>query len=260
MQSILFFESDLKEQKYFKKMFAKASDKYSVTFHDRRETIYPILRKHDFDILIVNIHDTGLNGLDFMTRIGKEKPDMIRIALSDTEDQLVMMKASVAAHQYISKPYDWESITESIKRFTRVQDLMENSKLRMLMSQMKNLPSPPIVYTQLMRMLESDNFSLSEVGELIEQDIGLSAEILRVVNSAQFSIGKEIVSPSQAVSLLGVNMIKDLMLTTALFSQYEGKQLRGISFKSIWNHGLAIAVQVNPVVLAIEEKPVSGSN
>ncbi|MCD4651944.1 MAG: HDOD domain-containing protein [Candidatus Cloacimonetes bacterium] len=241
MLSILFFEPDKKDQKRFKKMFAKVSSQYRITFCDSQEAMYAELRKNFFDILIVNIHDTGLSGLDLISRLGKQYPDMIRVVLSDTEDQMLMLRASVVAHQYISKPYDLNTICQAIKRFTRVRELMGNSNLSKLISQMKNLPTPPVIYTQLMRKLKEDDISLSEIGKMIEQDIGMSAEILRVVNSAQFGVRKKVISPTQAVTLLGINMVKDLMLSTHLFSQYEEKPFLGISYKSIWNHGMSTA-------------------
>ena len=63
--------------------------------------------------------------------------------------------------------------------------------------------------------------SMREVAGLIAQDVGMSAGILKLVNSAFFGLRVHVSSPAHAVNLLGLEIVKALVLGVGLFDRFN---------------------------------------
>jgi HD-like signal output (HDOD) protein len=75
----------------------------------------------------------------------------------------------------------------------------------------------PESYERIMDELQSDNASIGIIGNIIESDIAMSIKILQLVNSAYFGIPRHVSSPSESTILLGVDVIKNIVLTYGIF-------------------------------------------
>lgn len=89
--------------------------------------------------------------------------------------------------------------------------------VRALIDQTDRLPSPPALFQQLIEMLESDRWTTESVANMLGTDVALTTEILRAVNSAAFGQFSTVNSVSRAVSLLGIDLIRTLVLGNKLF-------------------------------------------
>ena len=76
----------------------------------------------------------------------------------------------------------------------------------------------PDIYWQLKEILNSRDYSMEDVAQLIVYDPGLTARMLHIVNSAYFGFAARIETVNHAVSILGVRQIEDLVLATAITS------------------------------------------
>lgn len=72
------------------------------------------------------------------------------------------------------------------------------------------LPSPSTVLSRLLKMLAEDRSSVFELAEVILEDPGLTARILRVANSPFYNFSNKIVTVSHAIALLGCQSIRIL--------------------------------------------------
>jgi HD-like signal output (HDOD) protein len=97
------------------------------------------------------------------------------------------------------------------------------------------------LYTKLIEELESEDASIKRVGEVISQDVGMSVKILQLVNSAFFGIRQHVSSIPQAVSLLGLEIIKALVLSTKIFSQFTDMPLEKFSYTTFMEHSFAVS-------------------
>ncbi len=85
----------------------------------------------------------------------------------------------------------------------------------------KALPSNSIALLQLVQELQRPNTTADEVEALILLDPVLTYRILRVVNSAAYSLANSIESLSQAVVLLGLDQVRKWATLIALSSQND---------------------------------------
>ncbi|MFP4499874.1 MAG: HDOD domain-containing protein [Candidatus Hydrogenedentota bacterium] len=101
---------------------------------------------------------------------------------------------------------------------------------------LSNLPTLPAVVKILTSMVEDENVSAGDIGTVLQRDQVLSAKILRLVNSPVYGFPGRISSVTHALVLLGFNVVKGLVLGTAVFDTL-GKDARGL-----WEHSLGTAV------------------
>ena len=113
----------------------------------------------------------------------------------------------------------------------------------------KDLPTLPTVASRLVTLTSSEDCTLSDVADLVSQDVALSSKILKLANSAFYSFPQQIGSISQAVSLLGSNAVQSLVLSFSFMSM-KGKGIASsFDFEKFWERSLASAV-VAKLILA----------
>jgi len=74
------------------------------------------------------------------------------------------------------------------------------------------LPPFPAVLNKLLASLNDEDISYADVAQLIEKDAVLSANVLRLVNSAIYGRRGTITSITHAISILGINKLRNTVL------------------------------------------------
>ncbi|MBW1802965.1 MAG: HDOD domain-containing protein [Deltaproteobacteria bacterium] len=196
------------------------------------------MAKNPFDVIVSDMRMPDMDGAQLLDKVKKLYPYTVRIILSGHSEKEMIMKAVRPAHQYLSKPCDAGKLKSTIDRSCRVRDLLAQDNLKDLVSQIESLPSLPAIYKELVDMLQSSDGSIQKIGEVIARDMGMTAKILQLVNSAFFGVPRHISNPPQAVSLLGLDTVKALVLTIGIFSKFEKDRLLGLGVESLWDHSM----------------------
>ncbi|MBN2810167.1 MAG: HDOD domain-containing protein [Deltaproteobacteria bacterium] len=105
------------------------------------------------------------------------------------------------------------------------------------------LPSPPTLLSRLLTMLAEDRSSAIELAEVILEDPGLTARVLRVANSSFYSFSNKIETVSHAIALLGCQAIRILCASEsflAIFPRRKGSF--SLLFKEYCRHSLVTAL------------------
>ena len=129
----------------------------------------------------------------------------------------------------------------ALQNIFNLNNIVVNPKVRSFVHKMHSLPTLPYIYTEIMRKLKNPDITARDIGKLIEKDVSLTAEILRIVNSSYYAIRNQICNPAQAVVMLGMTNVRDIVLSLFLYNHFKVRNFKGISFKSLWNHSLATA-------------------
>ncbi|MEJ2636528.1 MAG: HDOD domain-containing protein [Calditrichia bacterium] len=99
------------------------------------------------------------------------------------------------------------------------------------------VPTLPHIAFKLIALISDDNSSMRAIGDLIEDDPPLVAKILRIVNSGFYNIRNEVKSVRQAVVLLGLEELKNLVFAMSVFSTfYHIKENEYFNFIQFWKH------------------------
>lgn len=102
-----------------------------------------------------------------------------------------------------------------------------------------SLVSFPRVYTQFQEAMSDENVSFSEIGDIIIYDSGLSARLLRIVNSAYYGFPQKIETISHAIGVIGTRQLSDLMLSTVVVDKFKSIPESMINMESFWQHFIA---------------------
>ncbi|HCG05192.1 MAG TPA: two-component system response regulator, partial [Desulfovibrio sp.] len=78
--------------------------------------------------------------------------------------------------------------------------------------------------------------SLQRIGDLVSRDMGMTASVLKLVNSSFFGLRRHIATPRQAVVLLGLETVRGLLLLSELFRQFVPPPELGCSTDLLWRH------------------------
>src|SRR5207249_4672691 len=118
------------------------------------------------------------------------------------------------------------------------------------------VPSPPQIYMSLTKELDNPRASTAQIANIISRDSGLSARLLRLVNSAFYCFPSKVESISQAVLLVGTEQIRDLVLATSVLRIFKGIPTDLIDMDSFWLHSVATGVTAR--LLAAHRRETNG--
>ncbi len=209
------------------------------------------LAQESFDVVVSDMCMTEMSGVELLRYVYELYPRIVRIALSGYTDTDIGFQALKFAHQFISKPCDADKLKAAIQRACGMQEIMGNQELQQLVSRMKTVPSLPTLYSELTQEIDSPDASPGKIGQIIARDIGMSAKILQLANSAFFGLSGHISSPAQAVVLLGLDTIRSLVLSVSIFDQFNKSILERLSLHNLWNHSLTVATFSRCIVQGI---------
>lgn len=105
------------------------------------------------------------------------------------------------------------------------------------------LPPPPSVVMKMMALLRDPNFSPKEAAPIIERDSVLAARVLRAANSVQHGGMDRAKSLPQALTRLGVERLKSLLVEVSAHRLFESRDARiAEATRGLWEHSLAVAM------------------
>ena len=102
-------------------------------------------------------------------------------------------------------------------------------------------PMPPIA-AQILALTDDPDSSLTEISELITNDPALTANLLKICNSAFFSLIRRVDSVRDAISLVGLDQIVELILFNSLSSNFNKELVGyGLGERELWRHAVSSA-------------------
>lgn len=129
----------------------------------------------------------------------------------------------------------------ALDRAGLVNAAIRDERVRNILAGIDKLPSVPKAYTDLVEAASSEKTGLFDVAKIIASDVAMTAKVLELVNSAFFRRGQRITSIQQAVSRLGLGLIKGLVLSAHVFSAMDRRSAPGFSIESFQAYSLAAA-------------------
>lgn len=106
-----------------------------------------------------------------------------------------------------------------------------------------SIPTLPAIAMEAIRLMEGEQSNFDSIAELLKNDQVLTGRILRYVNSAYIGTRTEISTISKAVSLLGFDAVRSIILSVSVFECFSGdlgkQQDKLVNF---WLHSIGVAV------------------
>ena len=114
----------------------------------------------------------------------------------------------------------------------------DRSYLKKIIMDTKTLPTLPSVIHKLISLSDNDKSSVQELAKIVSSDQVVSARILRLANSPAYGFYR-VSTISNAMILLGVNVVKSLALSSSIFALMEKSSV------DLWEHSLGVGAASN---------------
>jgi len=130
---------------------------------------------------------------------------------------------------------------------------VNEDKIKRIMAQVKSFPGMPVTAAKLLKMLDNPDSTAAEIEEILRYDAGLTANILKLTNSAYFGIPSKVSSVRQAIMMLGWKRLLQLVMTMCM-STVMKKPIVGYDLPqgALWRHSVAVSVAAEAVVKALK--------
>ncbi len=247
---LLFVDDEPMILQGLQRMLRSLRSEWDMAFADSGAKALEMMAEMPFDVVVSDMRMPGMNGVELLSEVMKRYPKTVRLILSGHADRDLILKCVGSTHQYLSKPCDPEALKHTLHRTTALESSLNGERLIQLVSRIDQLPSIPAVYTAIVEKLRDPEVSVDEVSNVILKDIGMTAKILKLVNSAFFGMRRHITGLEEAVAYLGIDTVKSLVLSVHAFSQFEDKALGGLSLETLWGHSQDTAAWAKLIVAA----------
>lgn len=124
-----------------------------------------------------------------------------------------------------------------------------------MLSKLKSIPTLPQVTVELIQLVFSDEPDISKIARVIQQDATLTAKLFKTVNSAAYGLRVEVQSIHQAISIVGLDMLRTTISTIALGEYLINKTTGNVlDVKSFCIHSLATAIIMEELAVLYDMK------
>jgi len=118
------------------------------------------------------------------------------------------------------------------------------SRVEEILMLAKAVPPFPKVAQRVLGMLDDPSVKAADLAEIIQYDAAITANILKICNSALFGLHRKISSLEEALVVLGQDELKDIIITSSSAKFYKGKVGAGYELEQgdLWKHSVACAI------------------
>lgn len=131
---------------------------------------------------------------------------------------------------------------------------LENTKIVDLIKKQINLPSPPAIAVKILNAVQNEECSLGDLEKIISADPALIGKMLRIANSAIYSLPNKVSNINHALSILGTNLIKNIALSFVIAGDLRGDTESVFDFNYFWRRSVTAAVAAELVLRLTNSK------
>lgn len=111
-----------------------------------------------------------------------------------------------------------------------------------LLSRESELSSLPEIYIRISDLMDNENATSAQIGQVVETDPALSLRILKMVNSAFYGFRHEIDSITQAITILGRERLKQILIGSVLSGIFGKMENHLFHMEEFWRHSVKTAI------------------
>lgn len=229
--------------------FASLGEAWDCVFSPDDASALTALAATRFDAVVANLVPSGIKDLELLKQIAIAHPQTLRLVLGDIADRQLIVNCLGVPHQFISRPWKPSELISVIERGLALDAWLANDNLRSFVPRLGKLPGLPATYFEVLKQAESPHSSVDTIADVIARDPTLTVRLLQMVNSAACGLAQRITSPTDAVSMLGLETVKSLVLCLQLFVQSAPRKAVGLSLDQLWRHSFSVAKLANRILL-----------
>jgi len=114
--------------------------------------------------------------------------------------------------------------------------------MKSLLEKDSELYSLPEIFQSASELLDDENSTSKQIGKVIEADPSLTTKILKMVNSSLYGFQSHISSTHQAVSILGKDRLREVLMGITVCNTFAYSKKTFIPIHEHWHHSFKTAI------------------
>lgn len=217
-------------------MFRPQRKHWEMSFVTSGAEALAMLASRPCDVIVTDMRMPGMDGATLLEQVQERYPGVVRIVLSGHVEMEAALRAAPVAHQFLSKPCDAEKLRETIERACDWRAKLTDEGICRVIGAVGRLPSQPATCASLLAAVQDPDTNVGRVVRLIENDVGIAAKVLQLVSSAFFGCRNEVRSIREAVNYLGLETLKQLVLSVEILRTFQPMHIRGFALTDFEAH------------------------
>ena len=128
--------------------------------------------------------------------------------------------------------------------------------LSVIKTYIAKMPSLPITVSKIVQIANDPKATPSDLNFMISLDPVLMGRVMKLINSAYYSLNTQITSLVRAIIMLGINTVKNLALSTAVLGQFSAKgNFQALNIDGFWRHSLCVGVTAKLIAIKRRKDP-----
>ena len=214
---VLFVDDEAKVLDALRVLLRKHRCDWDMEFAEGGEQALAMLETRAFDVVVTDLRMPRVDGLTVLKHLRDHHPETMRIVLSGAPERSSALAVVPYAHQSLTKPCRLGELETVLARAFLLRELVADADVRGVIGGIGELPSLPRTYACLLRVLDDESSSVADAAAIIASDIAVTAKVLQLANSPMFGGGRAVTTVLQAIPMLGLEALKSLTLSTAIF-------------------------------------------
>lgn len=116
-----------------------------------------------------------------------------------------------------------------------------------LVRSVSTIASLPSIYNRLSEVISHPLSSSKDIGGVVSEDPGLTARVLKLVNSAFYAFPTRVDTITRAITIVGTQQLCDLALATSVIKAFQNVPQDLVDMDSFWKHSLACGVAARAI-------------
>jgi HD-like signal output (HDOD) protein/ActR/RegA family two-component response regulator len=247
---ILFVGSDADEREDVERSLGPMTRIWDMVFARHAAQALELMGQSQYDAVVTDMRLPDLSGAELLNKVADMQPRALRFIRASFADQSLIMACVWGTHHFIPKPCEGQEVVTTLNRGLALNSWLSNDALKGLLSQMGLVPCLPSLYFEVMKQLESPSASVESIAAVVGKDLAMTAKLLQMVNSAFFGLQQKVTSVHDAITILGMETVKSIVLSIHAFSHYEKSRLGQFSIDQLWSHSVSVAREAKRITHA----------
>jgi HD-like signal output (HDOD) protein/CheY-like chemotaxis protein len=238
---VMFVDDEPFALEVLQRVFEPMRNEWHMEFLTSGASALERLGEVKFDAIVSDLTMPGMSGAELLEQVQREHPSTSRIILSGQADEELIYKTINSAHQFISKTSDPKVLLKKVRKLILLRQSRLTPELVEMICALERLPSVPKVYCDIVEATAKPDCDLREIADAISQDAATGAKVLQLANSAFFGLRGEVSSILDAVSFLGIETVRYLVLMVGVCEQFRSTRFSPGFVDQVWNHSVQTA-------------------
>jgi len=237
---VLFVDDEPKVLDGLRRMLHPMRDQWDTSFAPGGPEALAILARRPFDVIVADMRMPKMTGAELLQAVRRGYPTIARLVLSGQASHKTILAAVTQTHQYLPKPCKSETLRHVLGRLSALRELLVSERLRGAITGLQCLPSHPSRHRRFVEGAQSPDTPVELLGQIVARDLAMSAKVLQLVSSAFFGQPKQGLGPEEAVSFLGLDIVRALACSHDVFRPLrDGRSVPLI--ETLSRHSLLVA-------------------